>query len=121
MIVDRPAHLEALYRLSLRAAAQRLALSAAEARAILDACNGLHLLDELLGQHLRAEVQDAIELNGLDEKWQIDGKALVRRLRELPQPLTAAVESWTADFWASERLNDETWESEHLALLVMPR
>ncbi|MCL2450292.1 MAG: hypothetical protein FWD17_15200 [Polyangiaceae bacterium] len=115
---DRMQLLHTLYSLSLHAAADRLALTPNEARCILDACNGLYLHEGLLGQHLRHEVQDAVRLNHLDDKWQVNGRSLIERLRELPRPLTAAVELWIADFWASEKLNDVGWEKEHLALLV---
>lgn len=107
----------ALYRISLAGARAKLRLTAAEARLILDACNGLWLTEEILGQHLRAEVQDAIRLNGHDEKWGVDGKSLVARLRELPLPLTAAVEIWIAEFWAGD-YNDDAFEAAHLARLV---
>jgi len=118
MIYNRPEIIERLYLVSLRAAAKRLALSEREAKLVLDACNGLWLTGDLMGQHLRAEVHDAIDLNRLDEKWAVDGRSLVSRLRDLPLPLTAAVEIWIADFWSSEKLNDETWERDHLALVV---
>lgn len=107
----------ALYRISLAGARAKLHLAAAEARLILDACNGLWLTEEILGQHLRAEVQDAIRLNGADEKWGVDGKSLVARLRELPLPLTAAVEIWIAEFWAGD-YNDDAFEAAHLARLT---
>ncbi len=117
-LVDRPALLEEIYRISLAVAANKLRASLPEARAILDACNGLRLTPEILGQHLRAEVMNAIELEGIDRKWGIDGRSLVKRLRELPVTLSIAVEVWTAEFWGSDRRHEETFEIEHLALLV---
>jgi hypothetical protein len=113
----------ALYRMLLADAASRLELEPAEAKLILDACNGLHLLTEidgsggLLGQHLRLEVQDSISLNQLDTKWHVDGRSLVRRLRDLPRTLSGAVETWVSEFWGGE-YNDETFEREHIALLT---
>ena len=59
---------------------QSLGLSRNEACAVCDAANGL-ILDESSWQSLWAEVADAIRLDGLDEKWEIDGTGLVARLR----------------------------------------
>jgi hypothetical protein len=116
MIVGRTQNLESLYELALREAKQRLRLHADEARCILDACNGQ--LSDPLGQRLRVEVQDAIRVNGLDRKWNVDGRSLASRLRGMPRALTAAVQIWIADFWWSGRVNDAGWVREHIALLV---
>lgn len=117
MLTDRPAILETIFRASLHAAAKRLSLTRREASAILDVMNGVWLEPELAGQHLRAEVQDGIALNGLDQKWEVDGRSLVSRLRELPLPLSAAVELWAAEFW-NGAYNDPDFERAHLARMV---
>ena len=53
-----------------------------EASLILDALNGT-LLDEHTYRLLWAEVDDAIRLDGLDEKWGVHAGELVTRLRNL--------------------------------------
>ena len=56
--------------------------SMAEAMLIVDAMNGI-ILEPMTIQLLWANVADAIELDGLDQKWHVDGKSLIQRLRGL--------------------------------------
>ena len=117
-IHNRPELLEALYRVALDGAAKRLALTKPEAMLILDVFNGLLLTGGILGQHARAEIQDAIRLDQVDRKWDVNGRSLVERLRELPLTLSAALDLGAADFWGSHERDDEGWERAHLGLLV---
>lgn len=70
----------------------------AELSLIADACLTVIFDDTAAVRMLWAEVADAIRLEGLAEKWGVDGAALVKQLQE--QPLTAdaalvdAIERW---------------------------
>jgi hypothetical protein len=59
---------------------QRLNLSVNELKCVLDALNGF-IGDPDTIEYLWAEIQEAIELDGLDKKWGIDGEKLVKKLR----------------------------------------
>jgi len=98
----------------------------AEARLILDALNGLLLTPRLVGSHLELEVHDAVKLNGLDEKGEVDGKALLTKLRALTRFDRAVIEMWARAFWVggdreqypAGRYNDADFEQRHIAMLV---
>lgn len=55
--------------------------SDAECALVLDACNGTAYMDMVSVRLLPEGVADAIEIDNLDGKWQLDGGALVVKLR----------------------------------------
>lgn len=59
-----------------------LNLTPDEALAVLDALNGTWL-DEHAIPLLWADIEDAIRLDALDEKWSLDGPALLAKLKRL--------------------------------------
>lgn len=66
---------------------------------IAEALNGSLLTDERIGHDLLADVSDAVRLNGLAEKWNVNGPALIAKVRELRDDargyaLVDAVEIW---------------------------
>src|SRR5690606_36071183 len=71
--------LERLYTL-YRRALRRVDLSLDEACLITDALNG-SLMTADTAHLLWASVEDAMKYEGLAEKWNVDGKALVEKLR----------------------------------------
>lgn len=60
----------------------RPAFAENEAMLIADALNGI-ILEPQTVQLLWANVDDAIQMDHLDQKWHVDGAALVARLRAL--------------------------------------
>jgi hypothetical protein len=52
---------------------------------IADACNGYWYSPDNPKLQLFLEVSDGIELNGLDEKWDVEKKELLRKLASLSQ------------------------------------
>jgi hypothetical protein len=70
--------LYSIYDRSLR----EVSLSLSEAMLIIDAVNG-SLYDVTSAHLLWAGVEDAIKLDKLDQKWSVDGQALVNKLRDL--------------------------------------
>lgn len=86
--------LYALYKYALR----EVELSASEAALICDALNGA-LVDASSASMLWAEVEDAIRASDLAEKWNVDGPALVEKLRSLDRTACLALADSAERFW----------------------
>jgi hypothetical protein len=56
---------------------------------------------------LEHEVYDAIRLNGLDQKWEVNGSDLIHKIREMTPELREKLIRCVAEVW--ER-NDENFE-----------
>jgi len=90
--------LDRYFALISRSLAQwREQLSDAECALILEATNGTAFADTFSLAHLWAEIDDAISMDRLDAKWEIDGPALVEKIR------SSGVLGQTALIDASER------------------
>lgn len=77
------------------------ALSDGEMNALRDACNGtLHEPAALIRGSLWIGIEDSLP-DGLAEKWQIDGAALVEKLRGLTYPQEVALVEQIEAYWAS--------------------
>ena len=86
-----------LYRRALR----QIDLAVDEACLIVDALNGsLTTADD--ASLLWARVEDAIHYDKLDEKWNVDGRALVDKLRGLNEIQALAVADAAERFWEIE-------------------
>ena len=76
----------------------RKLLSDNEIGLILDACNGTMFMDEFSIGLVGAGVADAIEVDGLDRKWRVDGAVLNGKLGDLSLiarfALVDAVQAW---------------------------
>src|SRR3990167_9256969 len=90
------------YFFLLGQARRRLAeqFSESEISLILDALNGTMWLEPLVFQVAWGEVSDAIRLSGLAGKWDVDDRALVKRLRQLSLTETAALVDASERWWA---------------------
>ena len=75
-----------------------IVLTEAEASLICDALNGT-LIDHRTYHLVWASVDDAIRLDGLDEKWGVDGPALVGKLRDLDHCGMLAIADAVDRFW----------------------
>jgi len=89
--------LERLYTL-YRYALQDISLSLQEAWFIVDILNGTPM-DAETANMLWAEAEDACFLNHLDQKWGIDGKALVEKLKKLSRTQSLALIDAAERFW----------------------
>ena len=86
----------------------RLTLTPAEAALIIDVQNSVLVqLEHWASQALAHQVEDGISLDGLAEKWQVDGEALVAKLAGLGDIACIALGDWAARFWARENPNLE--------------
>jgi len=101
-IVNRD--LERLYTLYQRAL-RRVQLTIDEACLIVDALNGT-LHDVTSGTRFWIGVQDAIELDRLDEKWNVNGAALVQKLSALDDLTAMAIVDAAERYWNDERYHD---------------
>lgn len=88
------------YYTLLRSALAKIAptLTAGEAAMIVDALNGL-ITEPHTASLLWASVADAIESDGLARKWDVDGAALVERLRRLAPFEALAVADAAERYW----------------------
>ena len=89
--------LERLYTL-YHYALQDISLSLQEAWFVVDILNGTPM-DAETANMLWAEAEDACNLDGLDKKWSIDGKALVEKLKKLSRTQSLALIDAAERFW----------------------
>lgn len=89
--------MERLYALYLRSLRQ-VQLSPEEACLITDSLNG-SLYDANSARMLWGGIQDSIELEGLAEKWVIDGPALVEKLKQLNEIQCMAIIDAAERYW----------------------
>lgn len=75
----------------------RSQLSEQECALILDATNGSAFADTITLNMLWADIEDAVTLDGLDQKWSVDGQVLVAKIKN------AGMSGQTALIDASER------------------
>jgi len=83
-----------LYRLALR----EMKLTLPEAWFIVDMLNGT-MMDANTAGLLWADAEDACALDGLDKKWQVDGKAFVEKLKALSPVQALALADAAERFW----------------------
>ena len=83
-------------------ALRRLDLTVDEACLIVDAMNGT-IHDERTSLMFSFGVEDAIQLDGLDEKWGVDGKALMDKLSTLDEIGCMAVVDAAERYWHNEK------------------
>lgn len=93
-----------LYTLYDRAL-RRLDLTVDEACLIVDALN-VTIHDVRSGVRFWIDVQDAIELEGLAEKWNVDGKALIEKLTALDELSCMAIVDAAERFWYGKKYRD---------------
>ena len=96
--------LERLYTLYERAL-RRTGLTLDEACLICDALNA-SLYDAKTAHLLAAGVGDSIQMEGLAEKWNVDGEALVEKLSDLDDLACMAIIDAAERAWADESGRD---------------
>lgn len=82
-------------------------LSREELYLIIDVMNGTMLSPQIAGQHIPLNVEDGIALDHLDQKWEVDGPALVEKLKAMSTPELFFLEIWVQGFWQRLGTEDE--------------
>ena len=70
---------------------------------MVDVMNATALTPGMAGHTLLGNVPDGISLDGLDEKWEIDGPALNEKMSTLHPFDAACLEIWANGFWYREK------------------
>ena len=97
------------YRLLAEArTALRARLSPAELSAIVDVQNGHVYAPRLSHDDISANIEDACRLDGLADKWSIDGRGLVETLSALDLWQLTALADATERFWHAVGEGDTT-------------
>lgn len=76
--------------------------SSGELSIMLDVMNGTALTAIVAGDTLTANVEDAIALDHLDEKWHVDKAEILKKMASLTPFETACLEIWARGFWAGD-------------------
>jgi hypothetical protein len=74
-------------------------LSENEMALVLDVLNGTMFADTISIHLVWVEVKDGIQLDGLDKKWNINGAALVEKIKSLPYPEKCALIDASERWW----------------------
>ncbi len=80
-------------------------LTEGDACLIVDVLNGT-IMDANNARMLWAEVEDGCSLEGLAEKWEVDGPALVEKLKQLNDVQALAVVDAAEGFWTKHDQGD---------------
>ena len=88
----------AFHLATLKASLLEVDLAEPEALLVVDACNGLFVEPHSV-DFLWAQISDAIRLDGLDEKWHVDGPTLVEKARGWTYAQNLAVQIAAKKWW----------------------
>ena len=80
--------------------------SQGELMLMIDVMNGTMLTPDTIGWSLAANVADGINLERLDKKWKVSGKAFVTKLQKLTVFELACLELWVQTFWNQGKHNN---------------
>lgn len=72
---------------------------AGELSLMIDVFNGTALTAGIAGQHLLISCVDGMELDALDQKWDVNRTAFTRKLQALTLTESACLEIWANGFW----------------------
>jgi len=101
----------------LKYAIREVELSEKEAMAIIDSTNGT-MLENVGIRMMYANIEDGIKFDGLAEKWEIDGEALVNKLKNASIGYLHALADAIERYWSK---NDGTIDYEKLKSIGMVR
>lgn len=76
-------------------------LTEKEMALILDVLNGTLFTEPISIHMVYGEVEDGINMEGLDQKWEINGKELIEKTRNLNYAEKVALVDATERWWAS--------------------
>jgi hypothetical protein len=86
-------------------------LSEGEWKLIFDVMNGCWTLDQpyIQAQGLSHQIADGTAMDGLGEKWDVDGLTLARRVADLPLASQLAIIDTAERFWSLGSTDGEEW------------
>lgn len=82
---------------------QSLKLSHAESMLITAALNGIILDHANAEAQIPIEVAEALRLNQLDAKWDVDGDALIEKLSKLSHAVAIEIADNVSKFWSNSQ------------------
>ena len=74
--------------------------TANELNLILDVLNGQMMTPTIAGVVLYQQCIDGMDLDSLDDKWNIDAGSFIKSLEKLTIHQSACIELWAAGFWS---------------------
>ena len=78
---------------------------------MIDVFNGTMLTSHIAGQHLTINCVDGMELDKLDEKWEVEKEKFIEKLKELTIFEAACLEIWANGFWYGGWHSGGTYET----------
>lgn len=78
-----------------------------ELKLMIDVFNSTALTPIMAGQQLDLQVLDGMELDGLDQKWEVDKAELMAKVNALTIFQAACLEIWANGFWCAEKSDVE--------------
>lgn len=81
---------------------------------LIDTFNATMLTPELTGQHIELSAADAIALDGLDQKWEVEKESFLSKLKKLSFFEKACLEIWVRAFWEGKREGQDDFVKDDL-------
>lgn len=85
---------------------------------ILDACNGVAFMDTISIQLLPENIVDAIDMDGLDKKWGVEGSSLVQKMRTMTYADKVAAVDAISVWW--DRVSKKGEQPDYGELFLVP-
>lgn len=74
---------------------------------VIDVFNSTALTGALAGQQLDIQVEDGLDLDGLDKKWNISKSGMIDKIKTLTLFEIACLEIWANGFWYGGRYENK--------------
>lgn len=85
---------------------RNLGLTKNEAMLIVDSLNAT-IKDMMVIHGLEYNIEDGIHYEGLDEKWEVDGKALVEKLKSMNNLQRLAILDCVEYYWQNSQMDSD--------------
>lgn len=85
---------------------RNLGLTKNEAMLIVDSLNAT-IKDMMVIHGLEYNIEDGIHYEGLDEKWEVDGKALVEKLKSMNNLQRLAILDGVEYYWQNSQMDSD--------------
>jgi hypothetical protein len=85
---------------------------------IVDVFNSTALTSAMAGQEIFLQVQDGIDLDKLDQKWEVDRKTILEKLLDLPIFSRAVLTLWANGYWYGQPEKDLANLEEYVKVMI---